>query len=94
MANLDTADKRASSINFGLPFGRLLPTPDGSWDQGDRQQVGLSYRGVLAGAITHALVGQWCNVMLLESNQPTISLYGQDTITLGSDQSTYRVELD
>ena len=48
--------------------------------------------GGSSGAAT--LVGQWSNVMLLESNQPIVTLYGQDTITLGSDQTTYRVEMD
>jgi hypothetical protein len=47
---LDTADKRASAINIGLPFGRVFATPDGAFDQGDRQQMAMSYRGILATA--------------------------------------------
>ena len=42
-------------------------------------------RGYGIGSASNVLVGQWSNVMLLESNQ--------QTITLGSNQDTYRVEL-
>ena len=48
MANLDTRDKRFSALNLGLGFGRVLANPDGAWDQGDRQQAMLCYRGILA----------------------------------------------
>lgn len=48
---LDTRDKRSSAICPNLPW-RIFPNPDGSWDQGDRQQVGLVYRGIDAGAAT------------------------------------------
>ena len=38
---------------FGrLPFGRrfAVPLPDGTMTQGDRQQLGFAYRGILAGS--------------------------------------------
>lgn len=46
---MDTAAKRHSAVNWGLPW-RTLPLPDGSIGQGDRQSVGLCYAGILAGS--------------------------------------------
>lgn len=43
---VDTRDKRGSVINYLIRS--LLPNPDGSLNQGDRQQVGLVYRGINA----------------------------------------------
>lgn len=37
-----------SAINLDLPFGRILPTPNGSVSQGDRQQLAGKYSGILA----------------------------------------------
>ena len=50
MADLDTRDKRFSALNLGLGFGRVLANPDGAWDQGDRQQAMLLYRGIAVAA--------------------------------------------
>lgn len=44
---IDTAAKRHSAINWGLPW-RTMPLPDGTIDQGDRQHVALMYSGILA----------------------------------------------
>lgn len=49
---IDTATKRASAINVGMPALRLLPIPDGTVGQADRQHVALLYGGILAGAVT------------------------------------------
>ena len=47
---IDTADKRSSAVNVASPWRGLLPLPDGAaLDQGDRQHVGLHYRGIEAG---------------------------------------------
>lgn len=46
---MNTRDKRASVLGFGLAALLVLPEP-GTLDQGDRQQTAYSYRGVLAGA--------------------------------------------
>ena len=46
---VDTRNKRASAISIGLPWRGLLPEPDGTIDQADRQQVALVYVGILAG---------------------------------------------
>jgi hypothetical protein len=44
---VDSPDKRASAILLDLP-GRLLPTPDGSIIDLDRQHVAGKYRGIAA----------------------------------------------
>lgn len=44
---LDTAAKRHSAINWGLPW-RTAPIPDGAISQGDRQHAALMYAGILA----------------------------------------------
>lgn len=45
---IDTPTKRASALNFGLPFNRALPVPDGTVGQADRQHVLGMYGGILA----------------------------------------------
>ena len=47
---IDSRDKRASAISVTLPWRGMLPVPDGTLVQGDRQQVALMYRGILASA--------------------------------------------
>ncbi len=50
MADLDSRDKRASAVNFGMPWENEYPTPDGGLNQGDRQHIVHMYRAILAGA--------------------------------------------
>lgn len=46
---IDTRDKRASILGLGLGLALTLPSPDGlALDQGDRQHVAFSYRGISA----------------------------------------------
>lgn len=45
---LDTALKRASAVNVGCPWRGILPFPDGSVDQPDRQVVPVLYSGIEA----------------------------------------------
>lgn len=47
---IDTAQKRASLATVANPWNGPSIIPDGSLDQGDRQQVGWSYSGILAAA--------------------------------------------
>lgn len=59
---IDTAAKRLSAIAVRrLPWFRrfAVPLPDGEIDQGDRQQLALVYRGILAteAAAAFAVVG-------------------------------------
>lgn len=48
MANLDTALKRLSGINVSSPWRGMLPLPDASVDQPDRQVVPFMYSGIQA----------------------------------------------
>ncbi len=43
---LDTAEKRISMLNFGLPWWTTLPVPDGSFDVGDRIHFLHLYSGI------------------------------------------------
>ena len=45
---VDTASKRASSMQVLLPWVVAPPIPDGAISQGDRQHVAWSYAGILA----------------------------------------------
>lgn len=47
---MDTANKRASAVNVRCPWRGILPFPDSSIDQGDRQTVAFMYAGILATA--------------------------------------------
>src|SRR3990170_313673 len=47
--NLDTREKRASGVHVGLAWRGLLPLPDGTLDQADRQQTAAFYAGIAAG---------------------------------------------
>ncbi len=45
---MNTANKRASAIGIGLAIRLVLPIPDSTIDQADRQQVAYSYAGIPA----------------------------------------------
>lgn len=47
---LDTALKRLSAVCVGSPWRGVLPYPDGTLAQGDRQTVAYLYSGILAQA--------------------------------------------
>ena len=49
---LDTALRRLSAVNVGLPFLRTLPFPDGTIAVEDRYAVGGVYAGIIAQAPT------------------------------------------
>lgn len=53
---IDTAQKRASATGVGVPFVVNL-IPDGSLDQGDRQTISMSYRGILAITAITQIIG-------------------------------------
>lgn len=44
---LDTRNKRAGAIGLGLPFGRVLPNPDGSFVAADRVHLLYLYPGIV-----------------------------------------------
>lgn len=47
---VDTKNKRSSAIFPGSPWRGMLPAPDGTIDQGDRQATAFVYSGIEAGA--------------------------------------------
>lgn len=53
---MNTRDKRSSAIHVNQPWRGLLPLPDGSLNQGDRQHVSLLYRGILSSGSVVAVV--------------------------------------
>lgn len=53
---VDTRDKRFSMLGLGMPPRLVLPNPNGSIDQGDRQQFAYSYRGIAFGAPSLAVI--------------------------------------
>lgn len=55
---IDTAQKRSSAIGLGQPYIVILPTPDGSVSQADRQDAAFSYSGILAGAAVEAAISK------------------------------------
>ena len=52
MADLDTESKRRSGLRFRKPWVGILPKPDGTISQADRQHAIFSYSGILAAAAT------------------------------------------
>ena len=53
---VDSRDKRSSAINVGSPWRALLPVPDGTIGQADRQHVPFMYRGITASGGAGAVV--------------------------------------
>ncbi len=47
---VDTAEKRYSAINFGLPWFRTLPEVDGGIEADDRLHLMGLYSGIAAGS--------------------------------------------
>lgn len=45
---IDTRNERASAMNVASPWRGLLPNPDATIDQADRQQSTFMYAGILA----------------------------------------------
>ena len=51
---IDTALKRGSAVHVMMPWRSMLPVPDSTIDQADRQVVPFMYSGILAGVIVPA----------------------------------------
>lgn len=68
--SIDTRNKRASACFPLMPWRTSLPSPDGTVDQGDKQQVVFLYSGILAGALVVA-----CGLVraYFDSKQPSFS---------------------
>lgn len=54
---VDTRDKRASAVMHTLPWRQLLPLPDGTVAQADRQQTAHHYSGIAAEAAAAIAAG-------------------------------------
>lgn len=48
---IDTAEKRMSALNFGLPWFRVLPEVDGGIEADDRQHLLGLYSGIAASVV-------------------------------------------
>lgn len=87
---IDTRDKRASVIGYGLPFG-VLPDVDATIDQGNRQHLVGLYPGILAEA---AAIASYVRVAI--SDQVAYGAVVSDARRYGvtaSDAERYGVEV-
>lgn len=75
---LDTQDKRLSAIHLGSPWRGMLPLPDATLSQADRQHVMCLYRGILADApsVAVTLLGIWSNVQRIVGNRERVEAVG------------------
>lgn len=71
---MNTRNKRSSAIQLPLPWRGMLPAPDGTVGQPDRQHVPFMYAGIAAGAPAVAVV--------------TFTLYHGWLDTQGPDKAT------
>lgn len=70
---IDSREKRASAIGLMRPWMLVLPAPDGTISQADRQQVDFSYSGILSGAfVPPALITYIMTVT--EVSQPVMEI--------------------
>lgn len=53
----DTAAKRQSAVDIGLPWRGIEPFPDSALSAGDRQTVAFQYSGILAGGVVEPVAG-------------------------------------
>ena len=49
---IDTRNKRSSAIFIGSPWRGMLPLPDGTIGQADRQHAAFLYSGILAAIVS------------------------------------------
>lgn len=61
---LDSALKRGSAINVASPWRGILPAPDGTVGQPDRQVVALHYSGIAAALPPEPSLAGWPRINL------------------------------
>ena len=93
---IDNAAKRRSAImTRRLPwFRRFQPGPDGTIDQGDRQQLAFVYRGILASEAQAPAVGHTVYTIIGARTKP-YTLVGIKTsphILIGSPDNPHSVK--
>jgi len=84
---VDSRDKRASVLGFGLAALLFLPAP-GAIDQPDRQHVAYSYRGLAASSPVPAEAADG-EIIYVLANDRTIAVSAVDsTIAVSDDDRT------
>lgn len=73
---LDTAAKRLSAVSIGSPWRPVVPLPDGTLDQGDRQTFARLARAVLASSAV-ALIPQRSRLLAVPQQQRSIVVPAQ-----------------
>jgi hypothetical protein len=71
---LDSRNKRASALGIGLAALVVLPAPDGTVVQADRQQVAYCYAGISAQALVEYDVMVLTNVVLTAATLTNVTL--------------------
>lgn len=74
---LDSRNRRASALGIGLAALVVLPAPDGTITQADRQHVAFCYAGIEAGALF--------SYDFVEFDDVTLAVAYFDTVTLEPD---------
>ena len=64
---IDTKTKRLSIMNLGCPWRGLLPEPDGTIDQADRQQFLYLYGGITSFIVASAIINYEVQSFLIQS---------------------------
>lgn len=73
---LDTAAKRLSAVSIGSPWRPVVPVPDGTLNQGDRQTLLRMCAAVLSGLAT-ALIPQRSRLLTVPQQQRSIVVPAQ-----------------
>lgn len=68
---VDSRDKRSSAINVSSPWRGMLPLPDGTVDQADRQHAPFVYAGISASSAAPA-AARGINAVLFIVNISTL----------------------
>ncbi len=88
---MDSRNKRASALGFALAALVILPAPDATVIQGDRQQVAFSYAGINAG-VAIAAADEGDATWTVPQRNTTWALTRSTTFDLGRRRTTWTVE--
>ena len=86
---VDTRDKRASVLGWGLASLLVLPSP-GVAEAGDRQQVAYSYRGLSAGSPVVDTATD-CDTLAVSPDRPVMSVRSDPAFEVPSDDPVISV---
>lgn len=84
---MNTRNKRASALGIGLAALVVLPVPDGTIAQADRQQAAYSYAGISAQALVVYEYVEFTSVTLTAATLDSVTLTAATlaTVTLEPD---------